>query len=181
MSVTYTMGQSIYVCGGASTIGTSNECHIFDTTTSLWTAGPTLPHPVSAAVGANIAGRLIFAAGIDADAGGISAAAWSLQVEADPVTYTFGGFRQPLLPPVTSFKSGSTIPVKFTLMDASGDLVSTAVAQVSVNGGPSLGTAMWDGEQYHFNLKTTGLPLGALTIIVTTDDGMTHSVTVTLK
>lgn len=97
------------------------------------------------------------------------------------VHYGFGGFRQPLLPPVTTFKSGSTIPVKFTLTNASGGLVTTAVATVSVNGGPALGTATWDGAQYHFNLKTKGLPSGPLTITVKTDDGMTRSVTVTLK
>lgn len=97
------------------------------------------------------------------------------------VAYVFGGFRQPLLPPVTAFKSGSTIPVKFLLRNAAGAPVTTAVATVSVNGGPALGTATWDGEQYHFNLKTKGLPTGALTIIVKTDDGMSQSVTVSVK
>ena len=96
------------------------------------------------------------------------------------VGYVFGGFLQPIQAPVATFKAGSTIPVKFKLTNASGAAVTTATAQVSANGAPQ-GSAEWDGEQYHFNLKTKGLPSGSLTISVALNDGTTKSVTVTLK
>ena len=41
--------------------------------------------------------------------------------------------------------------------------------------------ATHDGQQYHFNLSTKGLPLGPLTIGVSLDDGTVRSVSVTLK
>lgn len=99
------------------------------------------------------------------------------------VTYSFRGFEQPTSGSHSTFKAGSTIPVKFVLTDASGVSAGTAVASVSVNGGPSLGTASYDpaAERYRFNLKTSGLPVGRLTISVTLDDGTTHSVVVTLR
>jgi hypothetical protein len=95
------------------------------------------------------------------------------------VLYSFGGFLQPM--PVSTFKGGSTIPVKFKLTNGAGVNITTAVATVSVNGGPFLGTATYDGQQYHFNLSTNELPLGSLTIDVSLDDGTVRSVTVTLK
>lgn len=99
------------------------------------------------------------------------------------VAYTFGGFRQPIPLPVSMFKGGSTIPVKFALTDGAGASVGTAVATVSVKGGAPLGVAAYDpaAQQYHFNLKTKGLPLGPLTITVRLDDGTSHSVVVTLR
>ena len=96
------------------------------------------------------------------------------------VLYSFS-FLQPIPLPVSTFKGGSTIPVKFKVTDGAGVNITTAVATVSVNGGPSLGTATFDGEQYHFNLRTKGLPLGPLTIGVSLDDGTVRSVSVTLK
>ena len=99
------------------------------------------------------------------------------------ITYVFGGFLQPIPLPVSTFKGGSTIPVKFRVLSAGGASVAHLVNTVSVNGGPSLGTAKYDadGEQYHFNLSTKGLPLGALTIKVSLGDGTSRSVVVTLK
>ena len=97
------------------------------------------------------------------------------------VVYAFGGFVQPIPLPVSTFKAGSTIPVKFVVEDANGATVTTAVATVSVNGGPALGTAKYTDGKYLFNLRTKGLPTGALTITVTLDDGTSHSVVVTLK
>jgi hypothetical protein len=99
------------------------------------------------------------------------------------VTYVFGGFHQPIPLPVSTFKGGSTIPVKFALTTGSGASVGTAVATVSVNGGAALGVAAFDAsaQQYHFNLKTKGLPLGPMIITVHLDDGTTHSVVVTLR
>jgi hypothetical protein len=97
------------------------------------------------------------------------------------VVYLFGGFLQPIPLPVSTFKGGSTVPVKFKLTNAAGVNVTTAVTTVSVNGGPSLGAATYDGQQYHFNLRTKGLPLGPLAISVSLDDGTVQTVTVTLK
>ena len=94
------------------------------------------------------------------------------------VIYSFGGFL-PL--PNSIFKGGSTIRVKFSVTNGAGVSITTAVASVSVNGGPSLGTATYAGQQYLFNLSTKGLPLGPLTIGVSLDDGTVRSVRVTLK
>lgn len=97
------------------------------------------------------------------------------------VGYVFGGFRQPIPLPVSTFKAGSTIPVKFRLTDAAGVSVGSALPQVSVNGGASLGTATYEDGQYHFNLKTKGFPVGPLTITVSLGDGALQGVAVTLK
>jgi hypothetical protein len=99
------------------------------------------------------------------------------------IVYVFGGFLQPIPLPVSTFKGGSTIPVKFRVLSAGGASVANLVNIVSVNGGPALGTAKYDadGGQYHFNLGTKGLPLGALTIKVSLSDGTSRSVVVTLK
>lgn len=98
------------------------------------------------------------------------------------VVYAFSGFFQPIPLPVSTFKTGSTIPVKFSLADANGVSVGTALATVSANGVPQ-GTARYDStaQQYIFNLKTKGMSLGTLVITVSLDDGTTNSVTVTLK
>jgi hypothetical protein len=51
------------------------------------------------------------------------------------VIYKFGGY----LPPLTkaNFKDSSTIPVKFQLFDANGNIVSTATGQLFVDGSPA--------------------------------------------
>lgn len=96
------------------------------------------------------------------------------------VAYDFGGFRQPIPLPVSTFKAGSTIPVKFALMDANGVLVGTATAQVSA--GSALGMARYDATagQYIFNLQTKGMAAGPLAITVALDDGTAQSVVVNL-
>jgi len=38
----------------------------------------------------------------------------------------------------------------------------------------------FQGGHYQFNLKTTGLVAGPLALVVTLDDGATHSITITL-
>ncbi|TAK73116.1 MAG: HYR domain-containing protein [Dehalococcoidia bacterium] len=98
------------------------------------------------------------------------------------VTYVFCGFKQPLLVPVQSYKTGSTIPVKFCVRDGNGQSVATAVATVSANGVPQ-GVARYDAtdQQYIFNLRTKGMAVGPLTISVAFDDGTTQSIGVTLK
>lgn len=125
---------------------------------------------------ANGVGTFTYAAVCTDKAGNVSRTSATFRV-----LYVFGSFLQPIPLPVSTFEGGSTIPVKFKLTDAAGVNVTTAVATVSVNGGPSLGTATYDGEQYRFNVSTKGLPPGPLTISVTLDDESIHSVSVTLK
>ncbi|MBI4202333.1 MAG: PxKF domain-containing protein [Chloroflexi bacterium] len=98
------------------------------------------------------------------------------------VVYAFGGFRQPVLTPVTTFKAGSTIPVKFTLTDAGGNPVGTAVASAAGSLGESADCRYDEtDQQYICNLKTPKGASGDYTITVTLNDGSTHEVTVTLK
>ncbi len=96
------------------------------------------------------------------------------------VTYDFCGFKQPLLSPVQTFKSGSTVPVKFCVEDASGAFVSGVVAEVYANG-VLQGVARETGDQYHLNLRTKGMSTGPLLIEVRLDDGSTHLIQVALK
>ena len=98
------------------------------------------------------------------------------------VAYAFCGFQQPLVAPVQVFRKGSTIPVMFCLEDASGNKVTTAVAEVYANGifqgvAPFLG----GNSHYHSNLRTRDLSVGPLTISVQLDDGTTHSIVVRLR
>lgn len=98
------------------------------------------------------------------------------------VTYAFCGFKQPLLVPVQEFRAGSTIPVKFCVKDASGNVVTTATGTVEayVNGSLMATVAFrFDGEQYHANVQTKDgkitWPAGTLELRVKLDDGSTHS------
>lgn len=97
------------------------------------------------------------------------------------VVYRFGGFLQPIALPVSTFKSGSTIPVKFRLADASGAAVASAEPLISADDDEPLGEATFQDGHYHFNLRTKGLHDGPLTITVSLDDGTSHSVAVVLK
>ena len=117
---------------------------------------------------------------INATYGGDSVFEGSTGAVAQKVIYKFAGFWEPT--PNAEFNGGSTIPVKFTLTDFNGAYVSVAVAEVSVNGGPTLGIARYSlsGNQYVFNLQTRELPLGDLVITVSLDDGTTHTVKVKL-
>ncbi|MBM3925359.1 MAG: HYR domain-containing protein [SAR202 cluster bacterium] len=127
---------------------------------------------------ANGVGAFTYSVGCSDKAGNSASKAVSYSV-----VYAFSGFLQPISAPVQTFKAGSTIPVKFKLTNAAGISIGTAVASVSVNGGPSLGAARYDASagQYIFNLSTKGIAAGSLTITITLDDGTTRSVTVTLK
>jgi hypothetical protein len=114
------------------------------------------------------------------------------------VTYAFGGF----LPPISNgtVKPGTTIPVKFTLTNAAGAVVTTAHGTVStakvVAGvpGPEVpgtsATTPRDGDAirfdrgantYIFNLSVKGFGAGTYRITVTLDDGTTHSVLIIRK
>lgn len=97
------------------------------------------------------------------------------------VVYDFSGFLQPIPLPVSTFKAGSNVPVKFALRDANGVAVGTASAIVSAPG--ASGIAKYDAAagQYHFNYKTPLNLSGNVTISVVPGDGTIHSVTVTLR
>ena len=96
-------------------------------------------------------------------------------------------------PPSLRLSVGSTIPVRFQLKDALGNLVSTAAAQIWVdsptNPGKCSGSSnagnyfRYDStnNQYMFNLSTKGMTIGQHTIFVALDDGTTQVVTVTLS
>jgi len=117
------------------------------------------------------------------------------------VVYAYSGILPPINPDGSSiFKLGSTVPVKFQLRDASGNVVTNAVARISValiNGGVA-GTEMEavstsaattgnlfryssDGNQYIFNLATKGLSTGTWRITITLDDGTSQTVNISLR
>jgi hypothetical protein len=116
------------------------------------------------------------------------------------VVYNFGGF----LAPVSlnrPFMLGSTIPVKFQLMDAAGSYISTAIAAITVqlysadqpvgdpidatstSGADSGNTFRYDatGNQYIYNLNTSGLSQGTWQIRATLDDGTVKTAFISLK
>jgi len=120
------------------------------------------------------------------------------------VTYyvRYANFR--ILPPIyasgdrTVFKYGSTVPVKFQLQDANGNLVTNAVARIylskvvdgvpgsEVEGvstspattGNSFGS---NGNHYSFDLATKNLSVGIWRIRIELNDGSSKFVTVTLR
>jgi hypothetical protein len=104
--------------------------------------------------------------------------------------------------PMSVFKAGSTVPVKFQLKDASGAVVqagslptfSVAAApgctpgtvdeSVSTTTGDTSATYRWDStaQQYIYNYKTASTLAGQCQYIrATLDDGTTHSVLVGYK
>jgi hypothetical protein len=127
------------------------------------------------------------------------------------VIYRFDGFLQPINDtghsqvcsspcPVSIFKGGSTVPVKFQLKDADGNVVQSATLPVWVTpqqGNPTsapVGESVftdpatsgnyyeWTGSQYKYNWNTTGYAAGYYWRIgVTLDDGMTYYVIIGLR
>lgn len=127
------------------------------------------------------------------------------------VIYRFNGFLQPINDtvrsqicgapcPVSIFKGGNTVPVKFQLKDANGVVVQSAMPPTwltPAQGSPISaaidesvftdtsfgGTAYsWDGEQYRYNWKTKGFAIGFYWRIgVALDDGQTYHVYVGLR
>jgi hypothetical protein len=123
--------------------------------------------------------------------------------------YKFSGFLQPINDPsiqpgapTSVVKTGSTLPVKFQLRDAQGNLIQARTAPqwltpvkgglttASVNEstgsdpGTADGTFRWDAtaQQYIYNWQTKGLAANyTYRIGVRLDDGQTFSVTVGLK
>jgi hypothetical protein len=100
--------------------------------------------------------------------------------------YKFGGFDPPL--GKDTFKTGSTIPVKFKLFNAKGAAVGTAVATLRFVKPPATTPAVtaivpFDKKEskYQFDLKTKGLSAGTWRLDVVLDDGTTYSITVKLR
>jgi hypothetical protein len=139
-------------------------------------------------------------------AGNVSSAAVSYQV-----TYRFDGFQQPINDtahaqscnaacPISVFKGGSTIPVKFQLRDASGAIVQSGLPpqwHQPTSGGPiteavdagdftaivnSGAIFQRNGAGYHYNWNTRHIGGGRYWRIgVSLDDGSTHVVYLGLK
>jgi hypothetical protein len=117
------------------------------------------------------------------------------------VGYTYDGIRQPINADGSSvFKLGSTIPVKFQLMDANGNFVTGATAKIymakisgTITGSELEATSTsaattgnlfrYDitGNQYIFNLGTKTLSTGTWQIRIELDDGTSKYVTIGLK
>lgn len=125
--------------------------------------------------------------------------------------YRFDGFLQPINDTghtqtcgdnctVSIFKGGSTIPVKFQLKDAAGNVVQASSAPQWIN--PQQGSAIadsinetdftdstdsgttynWDGQQYHYNWKTKDIPSGYHWLIgARLDDGQVYRVNIGLR
>lgn len=117
------------------------------------------------------------------------------------VTYSFCGFSQPVNTDGSSiFKLGKTVPVKFCLKDANGNVVANATAKIflskisdSVSGSEIEGTSTsaattgnlfrfdQTDQQYIFNLATNDLTKGTWRIIVDLGDGSSRSVNISLN
>jgi hypothetical protein len=115
------------------------------------------------------------------------------------VIYNFGGFQPPIKPDGSGvYNLGRTLPVKFNLSDANGNVVTSATAYfqaTSVDSGlvgttpVILGTSNNDSgnyfrvsnDQYIYNLNTGILGTGTWKLTVSLDDGMTYSITISLR
>jgi hypothetical protein len=117
------------------------------------------------------------------------------------VIYAFSGILQPVNADGSSiFKLGSTVPIKFNLMDAGKALQGAAVANLTIakvtneidgtfveatsTSAATTGTLFrYDssGQQYIFNLGTSGLSKGTWNLKVTLDDGVSYTQRISLK
>lgn len=115
--------------------------------------------------------------------------------------YTFQGFFQPVdnLPAVNTVKNGSTVPVKWRLLDANGAYITDTATVLGIGyvpsacGGPedaieelaaaTGGTTLrWDGSsQFIYNWKTPALPGKCVRLDVRFNDGTTRSANFKLK
>jgi F0F1-type ATP synthase epsilon subunit len=90
------------------------------------------------------------------------------------------------LPPVSgntyNANPNQDIPLKFDLLDANGNFVSTAVAKLTVNG-KDAGTFGVNGNHYQLNIKLRdlGITSGTANVVVTIDDGTTLSLVITVS
>ena len=121
----------------------------------------------------------------------------------NPPPYTFLGFFSPLNDPAapeSSYKTGRTIPVKFSLLNSTGLPVINATATISLDllsgnnatpvdpalfeSGADNGTSFRfdeESDQYMYNLDAKNLAPGRYRVTATiADTGQTHSDTFTL-
>ncbi|MBM3933357.1 MAG: hypothetical protein FJ319_03495 [SAR202 cluster bacterium] len=122
VAITGVSNGAVYIVGGAPVAG--NTC-------TDATSGVASSSGATTGGNANSVGSYTYTATCTDVAGNTTTVSASYAV-----TYGFSGFLQPIPLPVSTFKGGSTIPVKFRLTDASGAPVSTAIASISINGGP---------------------------------------------
>jgi hypothetical protein len=124
------------------------------------------------------------------------------------VSYGWGGFLQPINdtahdissnPDVSTFKAGSTVPVKFTTYNAAGQPVQAGVVafltptkgnattqtvdESMFTDPPTSGTNyVWDGQKYQYNWQSAKSGAGFYwKLTVKLDDGTTHTVYISLK
>ena len=115
--------------------------------------------------------------------------------------YIFSGILQPINSDGSSiFKLGSTVPIKFQLMDASGNNIDTAEAQLRIakvtnsvvgdqiettsSGSSNTGNLFrYDTgtHQYSYNLATKNLSKGTWQVIIELDDGSIHNGIISLR
>jgi hypothetical protein len=104
------------------------------------------------------------------------------------VIYRFVGISPPS--PSVKVKQGSTVPVKFRLLDANSVPIGTARATVWVDGQPAMSVSNPKGgnicrydsqaQQYVFDLSTKTLSIGSHQLIILLDDGTSHSFLLTI-
>ena len=122
------------------------------------------------------------------------------------VFYRWDGFLQPINDTAhtglleSKFKLGQTIPVKFNLKDAAGNVVQQAVnptftkTYVGASCGQTVSDSVdatvapdpstvytWDGSQYHYNWSTKGLQAGEYRIYANLADGTKQPVNICLS
>jgi len=121
------------------------------------------------------------------------------------IQYRWDGFLQPIndtahtQATMSVFKSGSTVPVKFQLKDATGAAVQAAAVplwvtpvktgtmtqpvdeQVYTDPPTSGQTFRWDGSQYVYNWQSPKDPGGLYRLCAKFDDGQTQCVNIGLK
>jgi lysophospholipase L1-like esterase len=117
------------------------------------------------------------------------------------VAYDYSGVAQPVNADGSSvFRSGSTVPLKFTLSDSQGVRQPTATPVLSVRrvsagvqgtevedvveATPSTGNRFaWTSAEgrYHYNLSTKGLQSGTYDLTITLDGGQSHVERVSLR
>jgi lysophospholipase L1-like esterase len=143
----------------------------------------------------DVVGLLSHSVQIEDKAGNTTTHGCSVRVE-----YMYGGLQQPVNADGSSiFKLGAAVPLKFALTDFGGQLISGAIAKVTVakisneiegtylettaKGESSTGNTFSDdgSGQYHYNLDTKPLSSGTWSVKVTLDDGVSYTTDISLK
>jgi hypothetical protein len=123
------------------------------------------------------------------------------------IVFSWNGFLQPINDTAhqiginqSKFKLGQTIPAKFVIQDAMGNIVqqtgnptfTRSTYRGSCDAGATLETTelfqadsvpeyKWDGGQYHYNWSTKGLTAGVYLIFANLADGTNHPVSICLQ